>query len=87
MHDAFLSIWHSAALYEPAREARHVRQAVEVLPPEQRQVIELAYFDGLTHRQIAQLLELPAGTVKARMRVGLQRLRAALEPPMRSVVR
>ena len=71
---------------EPRDKARHVRHALVVLPPNQRQVIELAYFDGLSHRQIAQLLELPASTVKGRMRVGLQRLRAALEPPTRSLV-
>ncbi len=47
---------------ERREEARHVRQALEDLPPEQRRVIELAYFEGLTHRQIAQLLEIPSGT-------------------------
>jgi RNA polymerase sigma-70 factor, ECF subfamily len=71
----------------PRNKARDVNQALEVLSPEQRQVIELAYFAGLTHRQIAKLLELPAGAVKGGMRVGLQRLSAALQPARRSLVR
>jgi RNA polymerase sigma-70 factor (ECF subfamily) len=41
-------------------------------------VIELAYFGGLTHHQIAEMLELPPGTVKGRMRLGLTKMRFAL---------
>jgi RNA polymerase sigma-70 factor, ECF subfamily len=59
-------------------EARNVRLALDELPPEQRQVIELAYFGGFTHLQIAQMLDLPAGTVKGRMRLGLTKMRMAL---------
>ena len=59
-------------------DALRVRGALEDLPGEQRRVIELAYFGGFTHTEIAQILELPAGTVKGRMRLGLTRLRAAL---------
>lgn len=62
---------------------RYARQALEELPPRQRQVIELAYFDGLTHRQIAQVLGLPVDAVKGLMRLGLQRLRAVIEPEAR----
>ena len=62
-------------------EARRVRQALDDLPNEQRQAIELAYFAGLTHVEIAQRIGLPAGTVKSRMRLGMQKLRAAIEPP------
>jgi RNA polymerase sigma-70 factor (ECF subfamily) len=51
------------------------------LPAEQRQVIELAYFGGFTHVQIAEMLELPAGTVKGRMRLGLTKMRMALGDP------
>jgi RNA polymerase sigma-70 factor, ECF subfamily len=60
-------------------EARNVRSALGELPPEQRQVIELAYFGGFTHTQIAQTLELPVGTVKGRMRLGLTKMRLALD--------
>ena len=48
---------------------------------EQRRVIELAYFGGFTHSQIADMLELPAGTVKGRMRLGLVKLRLSLGDP------
>jgi RNA polymerase sigma-70 factor, ECF subfamily len=59
-------------------EARVVRTAIEELPAEQSQVIELAYFGGFTHTEIAGLLETPVGTVKGRMRLGLQKLRQRL---------
>jgi RNA polymerase sigma-70 factor (ECF subfamily) len=62
-------------------EAQHVRGALEELPAEQRQVIELAYFGGFTHTQIAHMLELPPGTVKGRMRLGLTKMRIALGDP------
>jgi RNA polymerase sigma-70 factor, ECF subfamily len=56
-------------------DARQVRTALDELPPDQRQVIELAYFGGFTHNQIAEMLDLPPGTVKGRMRLGLTKLR------------
>ncbi len=59
-------------------EAREIRDALEQLPAEQSQVIELAYFGGLTHVEIATKLDAPVGTVKGRMRLGLDKLRAAL---------
>lgn len=59
-------------------EAQHVRSALGELPADQRQVIELAYFGGFTHSQIAEMLKLPAGTVKGRMRLGLTKMRLAL---------
>ncbi len=61
-------------------EAGRVRTALAGLPPQQRQVIELAYFRGLTHREIAETLALPPGTVKGRIRLGMQKLRELLEP-------
>lgn len=82
----------AAAQRMPARErtdheverrddAQQVRGALAGLPSEQRRVIELAYFGGFTHSQIADLLELPAGTVKGRMRLGLNKLRLSLGEP------
>jgi RNA polymerase sigma-70 factor (ECF subfamily) len=69
-------------------EATEVRGALCKLPEEQREVIELAYFDGLTHMQIAARLEQPVGTVKGRMRLGLLKLRAQLsEEPAEEVTR
>jgi RNA polymerase sigma-70 factor (ECF subfamily) len=59
-------------------DARRVRTALEELPAEQRRVIELAYFGGFTNSQIAQMLDLPTGTVKGRMRLGLTKLRFLL---------
>ena len=59
-------------------EARTVRGALETLPAEQRQTIELAYFGGFTQTQIAELLDQPVGTVKGRMRLGLDKMRRQL---------
>jgi RNA polymerase sigma-70 factor, ECF subfamily len=59
-------------------EARSVRTALESLPEEQCRVIELAYFGGFSHSQIADMLEMPVGTVKGRMRLGLEKLRNQL---------
>lgn len=61
-------------------DASRVRGALLELPEDQRQVIELSYFGGFTHTEIAEMLELPAGTVKGRMRLGLSKLRLALGP-------
>lgn len=66
---------------ERRSEARLVRSALDGLPQDQRQVIELAYFGGFSHAQIADALGLPAGTVKGRMRLGLNKLRIALGEP------
>ncbi|HEY8866710.1 MAG TPA: sigma-70 family RNA polymerase sigma factor [Solirubrobacteraceae bacterium] len=61
-------------------EARSVRELIDELPAEQSRVIELAYFGGFTHTEIAEMLKTPIGTVKGRMRLGLEKLRARLEP-------
>ena len=63
---------------EQRDQARRVRGALGTLPDDQRQVIELAYFGGLSHTQIAEMLDLPPGTVKGRMRLGLSKMRSAL---------
>jgi RNA polymerase sigma-70 factor (ECF subfamily) len=62
-------------------DASHVRVALHDLPDEQRRVIELAYFGGFSHSEIADILKLPAGTVKGRMRLGLTKLRLSLGEP------
>lgn len=62
-------------------EAREVRGALQTLPPEQSRVIELAYFGGFTHSEIASMLDTPVGTVKGRMRLGLHKMRAQLRGP------
>ena len=62
-------------------DARQVRAALITLPEDQRRVIELAYFGGFSHTQIAELLGLPAGTGKGRMRLGLSKMRIALADP------
>jgi RNA polymerase sigma-70 factor, ECF subfamily len=59
-------------------EARMVRRALDSLPDDQCRVIELAYFGGFTHSQIADALGMPIGTVKGRMRLGLDKLRREL---------
>ena len=59
-------------------EAQTVRAAMQTLPGEQSQVIELAYFGGFTHTEIAEMLDTPVGTVKGRMRLGLKKLRDQL---------
>lgn len=56
-----------------------VRRALERLPAEQKKSIELAYFSGYTQTEIAELMGVPLGTVKGRMRIGLQKLRAMLD--------
>jgi RNA polymerase sigma-70 factor, ECF subfamily len=59
-------------------ESGVVRGALRSLPSDQSQVIELAYFGGFTHTEIAEMLDAPVGTVKGRMRLGLKKMRAQL---------
>lgn len=66
-----------AALGSVQSEA--VRQALATLPIEQGQVVRLAYFGGFTHHEISDMLALPLGTVKGRMRLGMERLRRVMD--------
>jgi len=59
-------------------KSSHVRAALMQIPTEQRLVIELAYFEGWTHTEIAEGAQIPLGTVKARMRLGLLHLKQIL---------
>jgi RNA polymerase sigma-70 factor, ECF subfamily len=61
-------------------EARSMQAVLGALPSEQRRVVELAYFGGFTHEQIAEMLGAPLGTVKGRMRLALEKMRASIEP-------
>ena len=68
-----------------AGDAELVRKALDVLPPEQRTVITLAYFQGFSQSEIAVQLEQPLGTVKTRMRFAMQKLRTALSDQRESL--
>jgi RNA polymerase sigma-70 factor (ECF subfamily) len=66
--EAFAETWRNT-------QQEQVREALNTLPQEQLKILELAYFSGYTHVEIADRLELPLGTVKGRMRLGLQKIR------------
>ncbi|MBI2324073.1 MAG: sigma-70 family RNA polymerase sigma factor [Chloroflexi bacterium] len=75
---------HTASELDTAEEAARnvergsVRAALETLPEAQRRTIELAYFGGYTQSELAELMGVPLGTVKGRMRIGLQKMRRVL---------
>jgi RNA polymerase sigma-70 factor, ECF subfamily len=66
--EAFAETWRNL-------QREQVREALNTLPQEQLKILELAYFSGYTHVEIAELLDLPLGTVKGRMRLGLRKLK------------
>lgn len=70
--EAFSSAWRNS-------QRDQVRLALDSLPAEQLKILELAYFSGYTHVEIAELLDIPLGTVKGRMRLGLKKIKAFFE--------
>jgi RNA polymerase sigma-70 factor, ECF subfamily len=70
--EAFAETWRNS-------QRDRVREALNTLPQEQLKILELAYFSGYTHVEIADLLGLPLGTVKGRLRLGLKKLRDHFE--------
>ncbi len=66
--EAFSETWKNS-------QREQVREALNTLPQEQLKILELAYFSGYTHVEIAERLDLPLGTVKGRMRLGLRKIR------------
>ncbi len=79
--DQLVADEHTDVEVERREQSRVVRTALHSLPEEQRQVVELAYFGGFTHAEIAELLALPQGTVKGRMRLAMSKLRSSLADP------
>jgi RNA polymerase sigma-70 factor (ECF subfamily) len=74
--DEAADVWREVA----ARlDRRRIVEALRTLPPVQREAVELAFFHGLTHVEIAERLDLPLGTIKGRVRLGLTKLRRLLE--------
>jgi RNA polymerase sigma-70 factor (ECF subfamily) len=71
-NEAFAETWRNS-------QRAQVREALNTLPQEQLKILELAYFSGYTHVEIADLQGLPLGTVKGRMRLGLKKLRGHFE--------
>ena len=74
--------WQSdpAGTVDSAERRARVREALAALSPPQRQAIELAYYEGLSQTEIAARLQEPLGTIKTRVRLGMQKLRDALRP-------
>jgi RNA polymerase sigma-70 factor (ECF subfamily) len=66
--EAFSETWRNS-------QREQVREALGALPQEQLKILELAYYSGYTHVEIAELLGLPLGTVKGRMRLGLKKMK------------
>ena len=72
--EAFAETWRNS-------QRDQVRDALNTLPPAQLEVLELAYFSGYTHVQVSKLLDVPLGTMKGRMRLGLKKMRDYFDHP------
>ena len=72
--EAFAQTWRNS-------QRDQIREALDTLPPEQLKILELAYFSGYTHVQVSELLDVPLGTMKGRMRLGLKKMRDYFEHP------
>lgn len=70
--DVFRDVYHGLQQHQ-------IRRALAALPPDQHAAIELAYFDGYTFAEVAEMTGVPVGTAKSRVRLGLARLRALLD--------
>src|SRR6476661_2137349 len=78
LEERFEAREHTEGEVARREEAATIRSAMDTLPADQSHVIELAYFGGFTHTEIAEMLGAPVGTVKGRMRLGLEKLRNQL---------
>jgi RNA polymerase sigma-70 factor (ECF subfamily) len=67
--EAFSETWRNS-------QRSQVQQALKTLPDEQLKILELAYFSGYTHAEIAEMLDIPLGTVKGRMRLGMKKIKS-----------
>jgi RNA polymerase sigma-70 factor (ECF subfamily) len=72
--EAFAETWRNS-------QREQIREALNTLPPEQLKILELAYFSGYTHVQISELVDVPLGTVKGRMQLGLKKMRDYFDHP------
>ncbi len=72
--EAFVETWRNS-------QREQVREALNTLPPEQLKILELAYFSGYTHVEISELVDVPLGTMKGRMRLGLKKMRDYFDHP------
>ena len=80
LNDAFAQTWRNL-------QREQVREVLKTLPSEQSKVLELAYCSGYTHVEIAEFLDLPLGTVKGRMRLGLKKIRNYFDSQCMAVLR
>jgi RNA polymerase sigma-70 factor (ECF subfamily) len=67
--EAFAETWRNS-------QRDQIRQALRTLPEEQLKILELAYYSGYTHAEIAEMLDIPLGTVKGRMRLGMKKIKS-----------